>query len=215
MDISAFQKFFFHQLIQRFQVSVCTVYDPVRHSLCGEIKIISGKLSFLTCQRHSIYIFSIHDTGDKGRRSDTSTDQGRFFFRTFHGPAFRAAVYISDLFFNRKLCRYKAQAFYDLLCYYIVFFSAFRTVTGFPFQFIGPGLNGLKIGKVFFLLSFSFFTFIRGWPDLFKKFFCFCIRTGFCLIEQVHLFIAFGILFAGCTKLFPLCKGKAVREHGI
>ena len=51
MDISAFQKFLFHQLIQRFQVSVCTVYDPVRHSLCGEIEIISGKLSFLTCQR--------------------------------------------------------------------------------------------------------------------------------------------------------------------
>lgn len=32
---------------------------------------------------------------------------------------------------------------------------------------------------------------------------------------EVHLFIAFGILFAGCTKLFPLCKGKTVREHGI
>ena len=66
MDISAFQKFFFHQLIQWFQVSVCTVYDPVCHSLCGKIKIISGKLSFLACQRHPIYIFSVHDTGDKG-----------------------------------------------------------------------------------------------------------------------------------------------------
>lgn len=54
------------------------------------------------------------------------------------------------------------QAFYGLFCYYIVFFSAFRTVTGFTFQFISLGLNGLKIGKVFFLLSFSFFTFIRG-----------------------------------------------------
>ena len=215
MDISAFQKFFFHQLIQWFQVSVCTVYDPVCHSLCGKIKIISGKLSFLACQRHPIYIFSVHDTGDKGRRSDTSTDQGRFFFRTFHGPAFRTAVYISDLFFNLKLCRYKTQAFYGFLCYYAVFFSAFRAVTGFPFQFIGPGLNSLKIGKIFFLLSFSLFTFIRGWPDLFKQLFCFRIRTGFCLIEQVHLFIAFGILFTGCTKLFPLCKGKTVREHGI
>lgn len=81
--------------------------------------------------------------------------EGSFSGR-FHGPAFRAAVYISDLFFNLKLCRYKAQAFYGLLCYYIVFFSAFRTVTGFPFQFIGPDLNGLKIGKIFFLLSFSF-----------------------------------------------------------
>ncbi len=71
------------------------------------------------------------------------------------------------------------QAFYGLFCYYIVFFSAFRTVTGFTFQFISLGLNGLKIGKVFFLLSFSFFTFIRGWTDLFKKLFCFCIRTSF------------------------------------
>ena len=215
MDISAFQKFLFHQLIQRFQVSVCTVYDPVRHSLCGKIKIISGKLSFLACQRHPIYIFSVHDTGDKGRCSNTSTDQGRFFFRTFHGPAFWTAVYISDLFFNLKFCRYKTQAFYGFLCYYAVFFSAFRAVTGFPFQFIGPGRNGLKIGKIFFLLSFSFFTFIRGWPDLFKKFLCFRIRIGFRLIEQVHLFIAFGILFTGCPKLFSLRKGKTVREHGI
>ena len=126
-----------------FQCTFCTV-------------IVYTEMTIFQITPQIYFLISVHDTGDKGRRSDTSTDQGRFFFRTFHGPAFRAAVYISDLFFNLKLCRYKTQAFYGLFCSYIVFFSAFRTVTGFPFQFIGPGLNGLKIGKVFFLLFFFY-----------------------------------------------------------
>ena len=87
MDIPAFQKFFFHQLIQRFQISVRTVYDSVCHDLCGKIKIISGEFPFLTRQRHSVYIFGIHDTGNKGRGCHTSADQGRLFFQTLHGIA--------------------------------------------------------------------------------------------------------------------------------
>ena len=93
MDISAFQKFLFHQLIQRFQVSVCTVYDPVRHSLCGEIEIISANsLSWRARGIPFTYLaFMIPATQREGVAMLHGSGEGSFSGR-FHGSACRTVT---------------------------------------------------------------------------------------------------------------------------
>ena len=52
--------------------------------------------------------------------------------------------------------------------------------------------------------------------DFFKtRFLCLRICRCFCLIEQIHLFITFAILFTGRTELFPPGQCQAVGEHGV
>ena len=76
--------------------------------------------------------------------------------------------------------------------------------------------RGFKSGKVLFLFSGWFFTFIRFWMDLLHLWLG-CIGTGLLLrlIEQVHLLIAFRVFFAGRAKLLPLRKCQPIRKQCI
>ncbi|CUX76022.1 hypothetical protein BN3589_05250 [Clostridium sp. C105KSO14] len=216
MSVPAPEEFFLHQFIKRLQIPVRTLDDPIRHGLCGKVQVVTGEFPFLTRKGHAAHILCVHDACHQGWCCHTAFEKGRRLFRTFHGPAFWAAVNIGDLLRHFKPCRHKLQALHRLFCHDFIFGIAVRTVSVRAGQLILNYFRCLKGGKIFLLFAGTFLSFIGRRMDL-LHFRLRRIRLCFllCLVKKVQLRIAIRIFFAGWAKLFPLRKSQTVRKHRV
>jgi len=85
MGVVALQEHFLYPVIQRFQKTLGTQYDPVRHGLCAQIQVIPSEFALLAGQRHPIDIFCIHNSCHKGRGRNAPLKERERFLRPLHG----------------------------------------------------------------------------------------------------------------------------------